>query len=226
LIFDEVKEAEGKEYFRLGALEVSPDGRLAAVLADDDGSERFKLRIRDLATGKDLETVTEVGIGAPVWSADGKAVLFTEVNDQWRSYRAATTASATIPNARTLYEETEDKGFSVGLSKSQDESLIFIATGDNRTSEVRFVPAADPLAEQVLISPAAKTASTKPTPRTGSCGSSPTTSTSTSASPRPTRSPPSEWHEVVPGSDRTYLRGVTAFAIIWRSPAGSTASTS
>ena len=64
LIFDEPAEAEGKQYFRLGALEVSPDGRYAATMVDDDGSERFKLRIRDLATGRDIETVTEVGIGA------------------------------------------------------------------------------------------------------------------------------------------------------------------
>ena len=59
-IFDEVAEAEGKPYFRLGALAVSPDGRLAATMVDDEGSERFKLRIRDLASGTDLETVTEV----------------------------------------------------------------------------------------------------------------------------------------------------------------------
>ncbi len=51
VIFDEPIEAEGKDYFRLGALEVSPDGRLLATLADYDGSERFELRIRDLATG-------------------------------------------------------------------------------------------------------------------------------------------------------------------------------
>ena len=37
-------------------------------LVDDNGSERFKLRIRDLATGEDIETVTEVGIGQPVWT--------------------------------------------------------------------------------------------------------------------------------------------------------------
>ena len=47
VIFDEAAEAEGKQYFRLGALEVSPDGRYAAVMVDDDGSERFQLRIRD-----------------------------------------------------------------------------------------------------------------------------------------------------------------------------------
>ena len=88
LIFDEPAEAEGKEYFRLGALEVSPDGRLAATLVDDDGSERFKLKIRDLASGKDIETVTDVGIGQPVWTSDSQGVVFTEVNDNWRSYRA------------------------------------------------------------------------------------------------------------------------------------------
>src|SRR3954452_21509760 len=39
VIFDEPVEAEGREYFRLGALEVSPDGKLLATLADYDGSE-------------------------------------------------------------------------------------------------------------------------------------------------------------------------------------------
>ena len=39
-------------------------------------------------TGQDLETVTEVGIGNPVWTSDSKGLVFTEVNDQWRSYRA------------------------------------------------------------------------------------------------------------------------------------------
>src|SRR3954447_11811963 len=70
IIFDEAAEASGKQYFRLGALQVSPDGRYAATLVDDSGAERFHLRIRDLATGHDLETVTEVGIGTPVWTAD------------------------------------------------------------------------------------------------------------------------------------------------------------
>ncbi|MGH6998800.1 MAG: S9 family peptidase, partial [Phenylobacterium sp.] len=40
LTLSEPAEAEGKEYFRLQALEVSPDGRLAAWSADDNGSER------------------------------------------------------------------------------------------------------------------------------------------------------------------------------------------
>ncbi|GAA4010081.1 S9 family peptidase [Sphingomonas swuensis] len=212
LVFDEVAEAAGKQYFRLGAFEVSPDGRLAAVLADDDGSERFKLKIRDLATGKDLETVTEVGIGSPVWSADSKAVLFTEVNDQWRSYRARHHRLGDDPaNARTIYEETEDKGFSVGLGESQDKSLIFVATGDNRTSEVRFVPAAEPLGPLTLVSARQKDRLYEADAAHGRLwiltNDRHVNFRVVSADPKH----PGEWTEVVPGSERTYIRGLAAF---------------
>ena len=53
----------------------------------------------------------------------------------------------------TLYEETEELGFSVGIGKSQDKSTIFISTGDNATSEWRFVGADDPTQPLTLISP-------------------------------------------------------------------------
>ena len=112
IIFDEPVEAEGKDYFRLGALDVSPDGKLAAILVDDDGSERFVLKIRDLATGQDIETVTDVGIGQPVWTSGSDGVVFTEVNDNWRSYRARFHRLGTpVEQDVTLYEETAELAF-------------------------------------------------------------------------------------------------------------------
>jgi oligopeptidase B len=212
VILDEVAEAAGKEYFRLGAMEVSPDGRLAAILVDDDGSERFKLKIRDLATGKDLETVSEVGIGSPVWTANNKGVVFTEVNDNWRSYRARLHwLGRPTSEDKTLYEEKEDIGFSVGVSKSQDQSLIFIATGDNPTSEVRFVPAANPEAPLTLISPRKKDRQYAADAANGKLwiltNDDHVNFRLAEASPQR----PGEWKTVIPGSERVYLRGVTAF---------------
>ena len=152
VMLDEPAEAEGREYFRLGALETSPDGKLLATLADYDGSERFELRIRDLATGQDIETITKVGIGSPAWSSDSAGIVFTEVNDKWRSYRARYhRLGHPLGEDITLYEETEELGFSVGVGKSHDRSTIFIATGDNATSEVRFVSADDPSQPLTLI---------------------------------------------------------------------------
>ncbi|MDQ3245910.1 MAG: S9 family peptidase [Pseudomonadota bacterium] len=212
LLFDEPAEAEGKDYFRLGALEVSPDGRLAAVLVDDNGSERFKLRIRDIASGKDLETVTDVAIGSPVWSADSAGVVFTEVNEQWRSYRARYhRLGRPTDEDVTLYEETEELGFSVGIDDSQDRSLIFIATGDNTTSEVRFVPASDPLAEPVLIAPRQKDREYSVDAAHGKLWilTNDDHVNFRLAEANPAR--PDAWTTVIAGSDRVYLRGHASY---------------
>jgi oligopeptidase B len=212
LIFDEVAEAAGKDYFKLEALQVSPDGRLAASLTDDDGSERFKLRIRDLASGEELELVTEVGIGNIVWTAGSDAIVFTEVNEHWRSYRARLHRLGSDPaDDVTLYEESDDKGFSVSVSRAQDRSLIFIATGDNSSSELRFVPADDPQRAPVLI------ARRRPLIQYEADASHGRLWIVTNdehinfrlAEADPAR--PSEWTTVIPGSDRVYLRGVVAF---------------
>jgi oligopeptidase B len=211
-IFDEPAEAAASEYFRLGAIAVSPDGRLAATMTDDKGSERFKLRIRDLATGKDIETVSEVGIDRPVWTSDSKAILFTEVNDNWRSYRARLhRLGRPASEDKTVYEEKDDIGFNVGVGKSQDESLIFITTGDNATNEIRFVPASDPEVAPVLISPR------KPKRQYSADAAHGKLWILTNddhvnfrlAEADPAR--PGAWKTVIPGSDRVYLRGVTSY---------------
>ena len=35
-----------------------------------------------------VETITDVAIGHPVWAGDSRGIVFTEVNEHWRSYRA------------------------------------------------------------------------------------------------------------------------------------------
>ena len=212
IIFDEPSEAEGKEYFKLGALEVSPDGKLIATLVDDDGSERFDLRIRDIASGEDVETVTDVGIGQPVWTSDSKGIVFTEVNDNWRSYRARyhRLGQPTSEDV-TLYEEKDELGFSVGVGKSQDKSLIFIATGDNATSEVRFVPASDPGKPLTLISPRKEKRQYEVDAAHGKLwiltNDDHVNFRLASADP----ATPEVWTTVIPGSDHVYLRGVTSY---------------
>jgi oligopeptidase B len=168
---------------------VSPDGTKAAIMVDDNGSERFKLRIRDLATGQDIETVTEVGIGEPVWTADSRAIVYTEVNENWRSYRARLHRLGQPPASdKTIYEEKENLAFTVDVGKTQDEKYILISTGENSSNEIRFVPADNPEAPLTLIASGDPTSSTASIPPTGNCGCSPMTSTSISASPRPRRS--------------------------------------
>jgi oligopeptidase B len=211
LIFDENAEAAGKEYFRLGAFAASPDGKRLATLVDDDGSERFKLVVRDLATGKTLETVTEVGIGNPVWTSDSKGLVFTEVNDQWRSYRARYhVIGRPLAETKTLYEETKDIAFSVGVNRSTDDSLIFISTGNNSSNEVRIVPANAPDAAPVLVSPRKADRQYELDAAHGKLfvltNDDHVNFRIATADPKA----PGTWTTLIPGSDRTYLRGLTS----------------
>ncbi len=212
LIFDEPAEAEGKDYFRLGAIETSPDGRYAATMVDDDGSERFKLRVRDLETGEDLETVTEVGIGSPVWTEDSRGIVFTEVNENWRSYRARLHwLGQPVESDVTLYEETEDKGFSVGVGKTQDRSLIVIATGDNSSTENWIVPANDPQAELTLVSRRQPNRTYGVDAAHGRLWILVNDEHINFRIAEADPANPGEWKTIVPGSDAVYLRGITAF---------------
>jgi oligopeptidase B len=153
LILDENKLAEGKEYFRLGAAEVSPDGKLLAYAYDDNGSERFDLHIRDLATGAELKDVIPGTLSSIVWTTDSKGLVYGLANENWRTDNAHYHRLGDDPaKAKLLYKEA-DIGFGVGVGLTAQEDYIVIATGDNATSEVRLVPASDPTAKPILISP-------------------------------------------------------------------------
>jgi hypothetical protein len=70
IILDENKLAQGRRDYSLDETAVSHDHKRIAYSFDADGSERNTLKVRDLATGRDLpDTISEVRGGA-VWSAD------------------------------------------------------------------------------------------------------------------------------------------------------------
>lgn len=156
LILDENALAKDKEYFRLGAMSVSPDGKLMAFSVDDTGAERFEARIKNLDTGEMLSDVIPGTLSSLVWSADSKNLLYGLANDNWRTDNARMHVIGSDPKDDIeLYKEEQD-GFTVGIGLTHSEKFIVIATGDNETSEVRLVPTDNPTAEQLLISPRKK----------------------------------------------------------------------
>ncbi|MBX9876329.1 MAG: S9 family peptidase, partial [Beijerinckiaceae bacterium] len=153
LVLDEPALAEGKEYFRLGALSVSNDGRLLAYAIDDNGSERFELRVKDITTGEHLPEVIPGMLSEIVWTADDSGFLYGLANDQWRTDNARLHRLGTpVEDDVELFREA-DEGFRVGVSETSSRKWIVIGTGDHVTSEVWLLPANDPLAKPLCVSP-------------------------------------------------------------------------
>jgi len=156
LLIDENALAEGHEYFRLGAASVSQNGRYLAYSTDTTGGERYTARIKDLQTGEHLpDTLTNLR-GDLVWVANDTALVYGPSTEEWRTLEAKLHVIGTpVESDVTLYKE-EDQSFGVGAGLSAQEDWLIIATGDNETSEVRLVPAANPTAAPILVKPRRK----------------------------------------------------------------------
>jgi oligopeptidase B len=72
--------AAGKAFFQFGGMQHSPDHRLIAWSADDNGSEYDTLRVRDAATGQDLpDTIADIE-GSVVWTVDSSAFYYVRLD--------------------------------------------------------------------------------------------------------------------------------------------------
>ncbi|MFO1260600.1 MAG: S9 family peptidase [Sphingomonadaceae bacterium] len=152
LILDEPALAEGHEYFRLGAVSVSPCGRYLAFAVDTDGGERFEARIRDLSTGAMLPDVIPGTLSSLVWTSDSKAILYSLANENWRTDNARVhVLGQPIEQDREIFHE-DDEGFRVSIGLTSSEKWIVIGTGDHVTSEAWLIPADDPFASPRLVS--------------------------------------------------------------------------
>ncbi len=152
-ILDEPALAEGLEYFRLGSLSVSHGGNLMAYGADTDGSERFRLVVKDLETGKLLPEEIPDTTSRVVWSADDSSFFYTLVDENWRPWQVRRhVLGQPVEQDAVVYEES-DPGFFVGIGESSSREYVIIGAGDHVTSEVRLVPTADPAADPLVVAP-------------------------------------------------------------------------
>ena len=151
LLLDENILADGKEYFRLGALSISPDDNLMAYAYDDNGSERFEIHVRDLRSGEELPDVIAGMLSSIVWAADSGGFVYGLANEQWRTDNLQYHRLGDDPSKPTEIFRESDEGFRVDVGLSAQEDYIIINSNDHITSEIYFVPTANPLAKPTLV---------------------------------------------------------------------------
>ena len=153
LLIDGDALAKGHAYFQLGGGAHSADHRRLAWSADDAGSEYYKIRVRDLAAAADLADIVPDTSGAAVWSADGNAFYYVQLDAEHRPTRVYQHRLGTPAEADRLVYDEPDKGFFINLAKLQAGAYATISGGDHETSEVHLLDLADPDATPRLVAP-------------------------------------------------------------------------
>jgi oligopeptidase B len=152
VILDQNELAKGHDFMSLGAFNVSDDGNLLAYTTDSTGFRQYTLAVKDLPTGKTLADHAE-RVGSVAWANDNKTIFYTTedavTKRQNQLYRHAlgTTGHDTL-----VYEE-KDERFNVAAGKTRSNAYIFLYISSHTTSEARYIPANEPMAEWKLIEP-------------------------------------------------------------------------
>ena len=151
VLIDEEALAKGKAYFHVGGAGHSNDHALYAWAADEQGSEYYTIRVKDLATGEEAAAPIESAYGDFAFSPDSAWIFWI-----WRDENARPSKVFRRP-ARggddvLVYEEA-DEGMFLGVGTTADDSHVVIHVGNQETTESWIIPASDPTAAPVVAEP-------------------------------------------------------------------------
>jgi oligopeptidase B len=153
VVLDENPLAGDSGYFALGGFEVSPDGRTLAYSVDFNGSERYELRFRDLATGTDLPDVVENVTYGLAWADDCRTCFYVRPDESVRPFEVWRHVLGTPASADELVWREDDERFFVDLERTRSGQYVFIGCHSKRTSEVWFVSTAEPEQTPRVVAP-------------------------------------------------------------------------
>jgi oligopeptidase B len=152
VLLDANLEAAGHEFFSLGALSVSLDGRLLAYSTDLTGAERFTIMIKDLVSGELLaDQISDTAYGV-AW-AKNSHLFYTRADEAWRPYVVLRHRLGTDPAQDVAVLTESDERFWLSVDSSRDDQWIIIGAGSKITSEFRLLSTDDPEGVPRIVAP-------------------------------------------------------------------------
>jgi oligopeptidase B len=137
--------APAQGYYRVAAVEPSPDHRLLAFAEDTVGRRQYTLRVLDTASGEILPDRIPNAEPEIAWTSDNRSFLYIEKDPvTLLSKRVKRHVLGTEPSADTLIYEEADPSFYISIARSRTGRFIYIFMEGTLTTEYRYADAADP----------------------------------------------------------------------------------
>lgn len=157
LLLDVDQMADGKGYFSVSGLAVSPDNQWLAYGVDEVSRRQYKIFFKNLKTGTVLSESIQGTSGDPVWSADSKYIFYTSNNpvtllsEKIRRHQLNTPSEQDV----TVYTETDPTNY-IGVYKTRSDKYIAIVSSATLSSETRMLAADNPTGTFQVFQPRMK----------------------------------------------------------------------
>jgi oligopeptidase B len=148
ILLDVNDMARGHDFFEVGEMAVSPNGRLLAWAEDTIGRRQYEVRVKDLATGQVLSTGIHNVENNLAWANDNDTFLYIEKHPETLlGYRVRSHCVSCVRDAAAtdpLVWEQQDDSFYTQVYRTKDDRYLLIHTQSTVSSEVWFADASDP----------------------------------------------------------------------------------
>ncbi|MCK5725993.1 MAG: S9 family peptidase [Thiotrichaceae bacterium] len=138
ILLDGNIEAKDKDYFELGATEISPDHQYLAWSVDQNGSEYYQLKIRHLTTTKDLD-YSIADVASLAWG-DNQTLFYTRVDENHHPNKIFRHTVGTHPDSDILVMKEEDSRFFMSVDRLLSGNYLLLSSGMNDQDEHWFIP--------------------------------------------------------------------------------------
>lgn len=154
VVLDQNIEAEGHDFFDLGAFEPDHQHNYIAWSADTAGNEHYTLRIRDTTTGLDLDdSIPDTTWGGVAWSAGAEYLFYVVADDTERPYQVRRhQVGSPTTNDQVVFTDLDER-FYVGIELTRSGRFIIIHSGSKTSTEIHLLDALTPLADPICVRP-------------------------------------------------------------------------
>lgn len=152
VIYDENIMGEQFEYFALGSYSVSPNNKLLAYSYDNVSRRQYKIQVRNIETGLDLEESIENTSGRIVWANDNKHFFYAKKDPETlREYQVWRHELGTDQSDDVLVFQEDDETFNIGIGKSKSKKYIWIISNQTVSSEAYYIDSDEPLSKPISV---------------------------------------------------------------------------
>ena len=152
IMLDVNKEAEGKEFYNVAGLNISPNENLLLYGEDLNGRREYTLRIKNLKNNSLLEDEIVKASPSAIWSNDSEYIIYakkdeeTLIQNQIYLHKLGTNQD----EDKLIYKESDNE-FNIWLSESRTKKYIYVYIEKTNSSEVWLMDKSDPLKPLELV---------------------------------------------------------------------------
>jgi oligopeptidase B len=138
IILDVNNIARDKKFTKISAMSVSPSQKLLAYSVDFEGSEQYKIFIKNLESGDLIQDEISSTIGPVLWHEDETGFFYTPVNANWRHDKVMFHKLGDDPKNDKLIMHETDILNQLSISKSSSKKYFFISSSGHDSNELYY----------------------------------------------------------------------------------------